>query len=165
LCKHCDEGRGCRIYDIRPRQCRLFNCHFLTNRNLKEIWRPSKSHIVLVVTTDGQRIGAYVDPERPGAWRREPFYSTLKTWARAAVSRPGQVGQVLVCIGKRTIVILPDRNVDLGDVESDEMVITEARNGPKGAIFDAFKIRRDDPNAASILGAIEKGAHGGPIFE
>ena len=164
LCTHCDEGGGCRIYETRPKQCRLFNCYFLTNPKLREQWRPSKSHIVLVVAPDGTRIGAHVDPERPGAWRREPFYSTLKTWARESVARPGQIGQVLVSIGKQTIVILPDRNVDVGIVESDELVITEGKNGDRGLTFDAFKIKRDDPRAASILGVIEKGAHHSPIF-
>jgi hypothetical protein len=164
LCTHCDEGRGCRIYDTRPRQCRTFQCHFLENTSLREEWRPSKSRIILVVSPDGQRIGAHVDPERPGAWRREPFYSTLKVWAREALSREGQIGQVYVTIGNRTIVILPDRNVDMGIVESDEIVVTRKQYGPGGVTYEAFKIKRDEPQAAAILGEIEKGAHNGPIF-
>src|SRR6185436_14463741 len=128
LCAHCEEGQGCRIYGTRPKQCRLFNCYFLTNKDLREQWRPSKSRIVLVVTPDRTRIGSHVDPERPGAWRREPFYSTLKKWSREALMRAQQIGQVLVSIGKQTIVIFPDRNVDLCIVESDELVITEGHN-------------------------------------
>jgi len=78
--------------------------------------------------------------------------------------RAQQIGQVLVSIGKQTIVIFPDRNVDLGIVESDELVITEGHNGPQGMMFEAFKIKRDDPRADLILGKIEKGAQHGPIF-
>ena len=122
---------------------------------LREEWRPSKSRIMLAVTSNRQRIVAYVDQERPGAWRREPFYSTLKAWARDALARPGEMGQVLVCIGNRTIVILPDRNVDLGVVESDELVVTGPRKGPNGVVLEAFKIKRDDPRAASLLGRNE----------
>ena len=164
LCTKCDEGQGCRIYDARPAQCRLFNCHFLTNSGLREQWRPSKSRIVVVVAADGMRIGAHVDPDRPGAWRREPFYSTLKEWARKAAQTPGLLGQVLVSIGKHTIVILPDRNVDVGSVEDDEVVITEALPGPSGLLLDAFKIKRDDPRAQHILGTIGQKASYGLIF-
>jgi hypothetical protein len=162
-CHHCDEGRGCKIYSARPTQCRLFNCYFLTNDKLGEAWRPSKSKIVVVITPDGRRIGAHVDPERPGAWRREPFYSKLKAWSREALAAPGQLGQVLVSIGKHTIVILPDRNVDLGEVESDELVITEGRPTPSGTVLQAFKIKRDDPRAQHILNEIA-GAQNGPVF-
>jgi hypothetical protein len=164
MCAHCDEGRGCRVYDSRPKQCRLFNCHFLTNRKLREHWRPSKSRIVLVVAADGMRIGAHVDPERPAAWRREPFYSALKEWARMSVATPGVIGQVLVSIGKHTIVILPDRDVDLGLVEDDEIVITEGRPGPAGLVLNAFKLKRDDPRARDILGGIEQKVAGAALF-
>ena len=158
-CRHCEEGRGCQIYSTRPKACRAFNCYFLTNPKLREEWRPSKSRIVLVVDPDGQCIAAYVDPERPGAWRREPFYSMLKSWAKDALSRPGQMGQVLVCIGKRTFVIFPDRNVDMGEVESDEIVVTRASPGPRGVELQALKMKRNDPQASSIpiAGEMDKG--------
>ena len=156
LCGHCTIGQGCGIYETRPNACRLFNCYFLENRRLKEEWRPSKSHIVLVVSPDGQRIGAQVDPERPGAWRRKPFYSQLKAWAREAVARPGGLGQVLVSVGKQTFVILPDRDVDVGLVEADDVVITEGLPGLNGMTFNAFKMKRNDPRAAQMLGTMEK---------
>jgi hypothetical protein len=156
VCAHCDEGRGCRIYESRPKQCRLFNCYFLTNSRLREQWRPSKSRMVVVVSPDGLRIAANVDPDRPGAWRREPFYSTLKEWSRKAVERPGIIGQVLVSIGKHTVVVLPDRNIDVGIVEDDEVVFTEGKVGPKGLSLDAFKIKRDDPRAILILNTIDQ---------
>jgi hypothetical protein len=164
LCAHCEEGRGCRIYAARPDSCRSFNCYFLTNPKLHEEWRPSKSRIVLAVSPDGLRIGAHVDPERPGAWRREPFYSTLKAWAKDALEHRERIGQVFVSIGQRTIVIFPDRNVDVGIVESDEVVVTERREGPEGIAYEVFKMRRDDPRAAIALGEIENGARNGPIF-
>lgn len=163
-CLHCVEGRGCQIYESRPNRCRLFNCHFLENPKLREEWRPSKSRIVLAVSPDGLRIGAHVDPRRPGAWRREPFYSTLKAWAREALSRPSRLGQVYVTIGTQTIVILPDRNVDLGMVEKDEIVLTKRNETPAGPSYEVFKIRRDDPEASVILDGIKQSASKGAIF-
>ena len=162
-CAHCDPHDRCGIYDTRPKSCRLFNCYFLTNPKLREEWRPSKSNIVVVVHPDGLRIGAHVDPKRPGAWRREPYYSTLKQWARQAVATPGILGQVLVSIGKHTIVILPDRNVDVGIVEEDEVVITEGKPGREGLLLTAFKVKRDDPRAALVTGTIAQSRLG--IFE
>ena len=162
---HCDPDDRCGIYDLRPKSCRLFNCYFLTNLKLREEWRPSRSKIVVVLHPDGLRIGAHVDPTRPGAWRREPYYSTLKRWARQAVATPGILGQVLVSVGKHTIVILPDRNVDVGIVEDDEVVITEGKPGPKGLSLNVFKTRRDDPRAAVLNGAIEQGLGQHGIFE
>ncbi len=153
MCNYCTAGLGCHIYDSRPKQCRLFNCHFLENSKLSEDWRPSKSHIVLVVSADGQRIGAHVNPDRPGAWRRKQFYAQLKIWARAAVAQPGRIGQVLVSVGKNTFVILPDRDVDIGIVEADEIVITQGYLDATGMTFDAFKMKKDDPRAAPILRA------------
>jgi hypothetical protein len=164
LCKHCEVGHGCRIYDSRPKACRAFECYFLINRSLREEWRPSKSRLVVIASPDRLRIGVHVDPDRPGAWKREPFYSTLKEWARAALSQPGRLGQVFVTIGQRTIVIFPDRNVDLGIVGMDEIVITEGKPGPKGIAFEAFKIPRSDPRASAILGEIEKEGQHPPIF-
>ena len=164
LCVHCKEGRGCRIYAERPHSCRSFNCYFLTNPKLREEWRPSKSRIVLVVSPDGLRIGAHIDPERPSAWRREPFCTALKAWAKDALARRERIGQVIVSIGQRTMVIFPDRNVDMGIVESDEVVVTEGRKCPEGTAYEVFKLRRDDPSAAAALGKIEKGARNGPIF-
>jgi len=152
LCSHCSEGGGCRIYQARPLECRLFYCDYLRNPQLSEQWRPSKSGIVVSVTDGGRRIAAMVDPERADAWRREPFYSTLKRWSREAVQRPARTGQVIVTIGTQSIVILPDRDVDVGTLDNDHLVITEAKNGPEGVTFDAYKISRSDPRAVSILG-------------
>jgi hypothetical protein len=150
-CAHCTVGSGCGIYNTRPQECRLFNCRFLEDAALREEWRPSKSKIVVTVTSDRQRIGAHVDPDRPGAWRREPFYSTFKSWARDLASHPDRVGQMYVAIGKHMIVILPDRNVDVGIVEDDEIVITKKAHGEKGLTYEAIKIKREE--ATKLLGA------------
>lgn len=159
MCSHCAQGAGCQIYDSRPQECRLFYCRFLHDPSLREEWRPSKSRIVVAVAPDRQRIAAHVDPERPGAWRREPFYSTFKAWARELASQPDRVGQMYVAIGKRTIVILPDRNVDVGIVEDDEIVITKKSYGARGLSYEAIKIKREQ--AAELLRDAQTGARDG----
>jgi hypothetical protein len=146
-CPHCTSS-GCSIYASRPDDCRQFHCRFLTDARLKEAWRPSRAKLVVTQSPSGNRIAAHVDPERPAAWRREPFYSTLKEWSRQVVPSNGQV---FVCIGKRTIVILPDRDVDLGIVEPDELIVTHQVQGPKGIELNPFVMKSDDPRAALVV--------------
>lgn len=146
-CRHCEIGRGCRIYETRPEECRRFFCGFLLDPRLAEPWRPSESKIVLVVEGDGKRIIAYVDPDRPDAWRREPFHSTLQRWSRNFMP---QGGKIAVSIGRRRIVILPDREVDLGILADDEVIVTQERRTAAGVAYDVFKLKRDDPRVTGL---------------
>jgi hypothetical protein len=147
-CRHCSVGVGCRIYDDRPGECRRFLCGYLTEASLSEDWLPTKSKIVLAADLDGKRIAAHVDPSRPDAWKAEPFYSQLKEWARLAAPVNGQV---LACVGRTTVVILPDKDVDLGVVADNELIVTLERVTPLGITVDALKIRNDDPRAAALV--------------
>ena len=146
-CAHCKPGVGCAIYSERPRECGSFFCDYLTNPSLGEEWRPSQSKLVVTSELDHNRIAVYVDPQRPDAWKQEPYYSRLKQWAAAAVPHRGQV---LACVGGRTTVVFPDREVDLGVVGEDELIVTSERTTPFGVELNASKIRKDDPRASAL---------------
>ncbi len=109
-CRHCTTRKACDIYDARPEECRTFYCGYLTLAELGEEWKPNRSKIVLASRKKENRITAHVDPRRPDAWRQEPYYATLKKWAKAAAPHKGQV---IVSVGARAYMILPDRDVDL----------------------------------------------------
>jgi len=47
LCRHCDEGQGCRIYATRPEVCRGFYCEWRLNPQIPATWRPDKSGIFI----------------------------------------------------------------------------------------------------------------------
>ena len=143
-CAHCDVGRGCRIYDRRPGECRAFTCGFLTLAQLSEAWRPSTCKFVLLISATDKRLVADIDPGFPAAWRVEPYYSQLKEWARFAVAKRWQV---MACLGRRTTVILPDEDVDLGLVTEDETILTGERDGPLGVELNAIKVKSTDPRA------------------
>ena len=81
LCRHCTVGTGCGIYPDRPQVCRTFLCGYLSEPSLGPEWWPATSKMVL--TSDGPRMVVAVDPDEPDAWRREPYYSALRHWARA----------------------------------------------------------------------------------
>lgn len=144
-CAKCRPGKGCSIYADRPEECRSFRCGFLQLQELGEEWRPSRSKFVLVSELDGMRLAAHVDPGNPTAWEREPFYSQLKKWAHASVP---SMGQVVVQIGSRAIVVLPFEDVDLGLVGDDERVVTVERMTPAGPRLEALKLHKDDPRLA-----------------
>jgi hypothetical protein len=111
-CQHCAPKGGCAIYAERPDECRNFDCGYLLEPSLGPEWKPSESKIVLLTENEGRRIVAHIDTQRPDAWKREPFYSTLKQWARDGAPTGAQV---VVAIGPRRIAILPDRDVELRD--------------------------------------------------
>jgi hypothetical protein len=109
-CPHCRIGVGCSIYANRPTECHQFLCGYLTFSDLSEEWKPSRSQIVITTEVIRNDITFHVDPNYPDAWRREPFYSYMKQRAERVAS---QCGRVLVIVGRRSIMILPDRDVDL----------------------------------------------------
>lgn len=97
--------------------------------------------MVIVLDNDGNRLAIHVDPAVPNAWREQPFYADIKQWARLVASGK----QVVVCIGTRHIVILPDEDVDLGPVADDERVVTGEVMEDGRRRMVAMKVRADDP--------------------
>ena len=67
-----------------------------------------------------------VDPGRPDAWRKEPYYSALK---RAAEGQIANRGAVVVLVGARQWLMLPDKDVPI----------------PADCISGDFRIWRDTP--------------------
>jgi hypothetical protein len=147
-CAHCEIGSGCKAYDARPSECRDFYCGFLTLPHLDAAWHPSVSKLIVCLEQGGHTIFVHVEPSRPNAWRAEPYYSRLKRWAHDAARCRGQV---IVSLAKRRIVVLPDRDVDLGIVENDEVVVTEECCGLRGINLRPFKMKRSDPRAQKLL--------------
>jgi hypothetical protein len=94
-CKHCNAGRGCKIYSERPTECRSFSCLWLMDDRLGPHWKPNKSKIVVTTSEDGLEIRC--DPGFPDAWRKEPFQNQIHKWAEA-----GEYSEVtvLVIVGK-----------------------------------------------------------------
>ena len=136
-CPHCIRGKGCGIYEARPTDCRTFFCHWMTEKSLGPEWKPEKSKLV-AVPGDGGHMTVFVDPGTPGAWRQAPYFETIKHWSLEG-SRASPARIVTIRIATRVIVILPDREVDVGHIGPDEALHLEP--GPGGRI-EARKISR-----------------------
>lgn len=119
-CPHCKPGSGCTIYSDRPDECRTFDCLYVSGPQLGEHWFPARSKMIVCVNDAVGRIEIHVDGDRPGAWRAEPFHAEIRSWAKAAAADDGQI---LVCLPDWTIVVLPDRDVDLGSLDTDDRIL------------------------------------------
>jgi hypothetical protein len=66
---------------------------------------------------------------------------------------------VLVCIGSRLIVALPDREVGLGRVDPEAQIIVLREQGPDGSIYD-FKVGDivEPSSRAAGIGSLESRA-------
>jgi len=128
-CRHCRTGAGCGIYETRPGECRNFICGYLSLPALPEEWKPAVSRLVIDTQTAQGTMFVYVDQSRPDAWRRQPYYGTLQSFARGALPNRGRV---VVRIGTRSIVILPDQAVDLGNLAADEVIVILTSGGRAG---------------------------------
>ena len=90
-------------------RCRKFYCSWIFTPQLGPEWQPTTAKNVHFAADVGA-YAVYVDPGSPTAWRREPYYSQLKAWARVPADRGTQI---VVYIKSKAIAILPNKEVDL----------------------------------------------------
>ncbi len=132
-CSHCAPGTArCLIYENRPPSCQGFHCGWLQSSEFGSEWRPMTSKMVLAAEGDGNKLTVYVDPGFPTNWRKEPYYSQL---GDLAINMAQQQKQLLVRINDRVIVLLPNKEIDLGrcDKEDQILVFRDRRTGEWGA--------------------------------
>jgi len=61
LCNECDEGQGCKIYNIAPKKCLEFCCAYNQMKKVSINFRPDKCGVIFEKITDDIFIGT-VDP-------------------------------------------------------------------------------------------------------
>ncbi|MCA0399708.1 MAG: hypothetical protein LCH38_02700 [Proteobacteria bacterium] len=132
-CRHIAQGRGCGIHETRPEICRAFFCQWVYNADLGPEWKPEVSRFVLSIYPGSNSLVVTADPGAPAAWRAEPYLRNLRRWAEAALA---QGDQVLVMHGARATAILPDREVELGEIGAGDRIATY--RGPGG--YDVKRI-------------------------
>ena len=151
-CGYFKAGKGCSTYAERPSSCRTFFCGWRRAANLGDEWRPNRARMMLYTDEKGSRLFVHVDPGFPGAWLEQPYYAQLKRWSSAV--KDGR--QVIVRIRDRMIVILPNRDIDLGVVASGDTVRTFQVMTVRGVEYSAEKIAKTaetSPDAAAAASA------------
>jgi hypothetical protein len=120
-CQHIVQGRGCGIHETRPGVCRAFFCQWIYNAELGPEWKPEIARFVLSIYPGTNSLAVTVDPGNPTAWRDPRYLPSLRLWARTALE---QGDQVLVFVGARAIAILPEREVDLGEISPGDAIVS-----------------------------------------
>ncbi len=129
-CEHCAPGRGgCTVHETRPNVCRNFYCSWMTSPGMGPEWRPNKCNMVMYLEGERNVFGIRVDPGDPAAWQRQPHYGQLKQFAVALVERKQQL---VVYVGDRAFLILPNKDVELGNVAKGDQVVVKEFHGPNG---------------------------------
>jgi len=141
-CVHAVRGGGCGNYADRPATCRQFFCAWRRDPSLGAEWKPDLARFVLSRDSAAQALVVTVDPGMPLSWKRQPYYERLKRMSEQAF-RQGR--KVLVSLRGQTTVVLPDRDVPLGAVAPDEIVIWR-----EGMAYGAARRREVDPARAGL---------------
>jgi Fe-S-cluster containining protein len=127
-CVHAERGCGCKIYEARPDTCRRFYCMWIVDPTLGPEWKPEKAHFVVSLDLLGyQALTISLDASRPDAWRKEPYYSTIKGWAKKFCPENKKV--LVVDIRGAVTVVLPDRDVPIGAIAPHRQEIVVFREG------------------------------------
>ena len=108
-CVNATAGKGCKIYDTRPDDCRAFHCGWLLDASLGPEWKPDACKFLMYIANDGA-FTLLVDPASPAAWRDPRFYPTIKMNAARLLDRNMAS---MVVVGSRKYVILPERDVEV----------------------------------------------------
>jgi hypothetical protein len=99
LCRHVEEGQGCRIYSERPGVCRSFYCEWRLNPQLPATWRPDKCAIFI------QRIAREHIDNIPEAYASDHAVAFMLL-SPESIDRPAVVEAIAQYIYRRIPVFL-----------------------------------------------------------
>ena len=119
-CPNFAAGMGCTVYETRPPSCRDFACQWLSDPSMGPEWKPSVCKLVL--DTKPGMLVVHSDPAVSKPWRVEPYHSVLKRLAAQGLTR---TTLVMVMERRRSIVLLPDREVDMGILQAGDRIALE----------------------------------------
>jgi hypothetical protein len=101
---------------------------WLVDATLGPEWKPEKAHFVLSLDLLGYgALTISLDRDRPDAWKKEPYHSTIRSWARKFCPENKKV----LIIDHRGFVtaVLPDRDVPIGVVTPTYEEVVISRDG------------------------------------
>jgi len=131
-CRHCRPGAGCSIYPDRPQMCRDFDCCWLIDPTMPDMWKPERSHIVLSIFPRNGFLYALVDPATPQAWRKAPYFDYLR---QMAVRLEESNRRVIVFVVDDATLVTSRGVVPLGRVGPDRTYAIRMAFGPDGPTY------------------------------
>lgn len=144
-CSHCAIGSSCRIYDARPDDCRQFFCLWRTDASLPDIWKPNLSKLTAAFYPKNGFIYVQVDASSPQAWRKEPYFSTLKAWAANLLPHNRHI---LVFVRDQATLIMPTGPIPIGPMSPDDGFVVRETFTPSGRSFTVERVAQAGSTAA-----------------
>lgn len=136
-CRECAPGKGCGIHAEAPDQCRRFFCLWMTDGKLPDVWRPDHAKFVLSVFPANGFVYGQVDPGAPAAWRKEPYFTGLKSLAKTLLA---ERRHVIMFVGDEATLVMPDGAIAIGRMTSADQFRIEPAFGPSGPTWRATRI-------------------------
>lgn len=146
-CPHVVKGRGCSIYDDRPHPCRAFECLWLTT-DMPDYWKPDRSKMVVAGDETGTLVSVIVDPGYPDVWKKQPYYSDIKAWARKMLWR------VQILTPRQGWVIFPEEDLLIADRRADDLIVGYGYKQQGLMRQPAVAVRRGDGTTLEVLGGL-----------
>lgn len=123
-CHHCNVGKGCAIYESKPRECTDFQCLWLMNESLEDKYKPDKLKIVLYPHMHGYILA---DCDQRGSLS-EPRNMSMFLELAAFIERMGSC--LIVCYGNYMKAVTTRGTFDLGQTrETHNVVLTKDYSG------------------------------------
>ena len=127
-CQHCEIGKGCRIYQVRPLACVDFKCMWLESQSQERPFplelRPDKNKVVMSPTTNPNIIAGITMPGYPGAWRKQMTRRLVDILVRKGfhfvVGPPGAMKRTMVTRHEETGEII-EKEVEMTPPDKDGM--------------------------------------------
>lgn len=147
-CPHAKKGQGCAIYEARPQSCRVFDCLWLANDTMPDHWKPDRSKMVVAMDEAGTVMSIVIDTGYLDAWKKEPYYSELKGWARQGQWR------VQVLTPRHGWVIFPEEDLYLGERRTDDQIVGFGYKQERLLRQPAVAIRHGDGTVTEVTGGL-----------
>lgn len=73
---------GCGIYDIRPKECRVYQCQWRSDENVPDELRPDKLGCIIDIHETALGLAVICHQTYPNQWVKEPIIGILQRLAQ-----------------------------------------------------------------------------------
>ncbi len=116
MCNNCNPGKGCKIWDVRPKTCQDFFCQWILEKRYPDNWRPDIAKFIMKYSDDGRIFAVVLDKQYRDHWKKEPYYSFFKKHSAALLQ---ENKYLMIGDSVNQILILPEEDVIIGAANSN----------------------------------------------
>lgn len=150
-----------RLLDLRfasGRSLRSFQVSLVVRREPRGRVETTAQQVYRSCRHGGHVVWINVDVTQPLAWKKEPYYSRIKTWS--GIARTGN-GYVAVIIGKRFYVVFPEEDLEISGFEPGAADISVGYRNTDGWSRPLVKMCNREESVQEFLGLPFRRPYGG----